>query len=433
MVFPSIDGIRCWRNFVKKTFSFYGFLLSLSLLLSSTGRGDEFVTATPDDVDMSNERMERVDTMMQKWIDQKLLVGAVGTVARMGHVVHCKAVGLRDIEANQPMSRDTLFRIFSMTKPITATAILLLYEEGYFHLNDPISNYIPEFKNMRVYDSGSEDEYVVVNMEREITIHDLLTHTSGLTYGGERHPVEKMYRKAALFREDQPLKELVIRLTQFPLMFQPGTAWEYSYSYDVLGYLIELLSGQSLDTFFKERIFKPLRMKDTGFIVSKEKRSRFAQTYQRQENGGFVLLNPSQKYDENLRCFSGGEGLVSSAEDYMNFLMMLINDGEFEGLRFLNRKSVELMTINHVPIAYLPDGPNGRKGYGFGLGMAVMTDLAKADILGSEGEYNWGSVASTSFWIDPKEELVGLFLTQLMNNSRFPEDFRVLVYQAIAD
>ena len=418
-------------------------VLFLLALLVSCQPGRSLVTETqqrarsrPEEVGLCPERLKRINRVMQGYVDENKLAGLVTMIARRGKVAHFECFGMMDIESNKPMQSDTIFRIYSMSKPITSVAVMMLYEEGYFQLNDAVSKFIPEFKNVRVFVKKTEAGVEMAEAERKITIRDLLAHTSGLAYGlSEDTPVDEMYQEEKMLKWDETLEEKVRRLVKLPLANQPGSTWRYSVATDVLGYLVEVISGLSFDVFLEERIFEPLGMEDTGFYVPAEKISRFATLYKAEETDSF-------ERDETLywgdfsklpRLLSGGGGLVSTASDYMRFCQMLLNGGELDGVRLLSRKTVELMTANHLPDELIRQG-NMTKGYGFGLGFGVLLDVAQSEALGSEGEYSWGGAASTGFWIDPNEELIGILMTQFMPYSgRFTKEFKVLTYQAIVD
>jgi len=392
--------------------------------------------AKPEEVGLCTERLKRINKVMQSYVDENKVAGLVTMVARRGKVVHFECFGVRDIEANKPMQPDTIFRIYSMSKPITSVAVMMLYEEGYFQLNDPVSKFIPEFKDVKVFVKKGKAGVEVSKSEREITIRDLLAHTSGLAYGlSKETPVDEMYQEAKMLKWDETLEEKVGRLVKLPLANQPGSAWRYSISVDVLGYLVEVVSGERFDAFLEERIFGPLGMEDTGFYVPAEKMGRFATLYKAEEadNLGRDETLYWGDFSKLPRFLSGGGGLVSPASDYMRFCQMLLNGGELDGVRLLSRKSVELMTANHLSEELIRSSLN-IDGCGFGLGFAVLMDVAQSETLGSEGEYSWGGAASTGFWIDPEEELIGILMTQFMPyNGRFTKEFKVLTYQAIVD
>jgi CubicO group peptidase (beta-lactamase class C family) len=405
-------------------------------------------TATAEEVGFSASRLSRIGMWMQSYIDQNKLAGLIAMVARCGKVVYLERSGMMDVEAAKPMQFDTIFRIYSMTKPITSVALMMLYEEGRFQLNDPVSKFIPKFADVKVFAGATEEGIELDELEREITIWHLLTHTAGLTYDFfEDSPVDAIYLEADLHQPDRTAEEVVHKIVKFPLVHQPGTVWRYSMATDVLGYLIEVISGMTLDVFFEDKIFKPLGMEDTDFYVPEAKLNRFAAEYGPStasgqaptENGGMELLDApaTSQYTKPPRFLSGGAGLVSTASDYMRFLQMLVNGGELDGTRLLGRKTVELMTINHLPDELIPIQvqPHTLHGCGFGLGFRVLVDVAQAGRLGSEGEFGWGGAASTSFFVDPKENLTGLLLTQLMPSRYYPirNEFKVLVYQALVD
>lgn len=381
---------------------------------------------------------------MQGYIEQKKLAGTIAMVARYGKVAYLERFGMMDLEAAKPMQFDTIFRIYSMTKPITSVALMMLYEEGQFQLHDPVSKFIPEFAEVKVLASATQEGFEVAELEREITIWHLLTHTAGLTYDFfEDSPVDAMYREAEILSPlgilKMPLQEMIQRLVRLPLTHQPGTAWRYSMAIDVLGYLIEVISGMSLDVFLEQKILKPLGMEDTDFYVPEAKLGRFAAMYSPTENGGIELLDApaTSPYAKPTRCLSGGVGLISTASDYIRFAQMLLNGGELDGTRLLGRKTIELMTANHLPDELIPIQlqPHTLYGCGFGLGFRVLVNAAQAGLLASEGEFGWGGAASTSFFVDPEERLIGLLLTQLMPSRYYPirNEFKVLVYQALVD
>jgi len=410
----------------------YPFLLLLSLL-PTLALGAEQVR--PEEVGLSSERLARIGEFARAETEKGRIAGAVSLVARRGHIVWFDVVGKADIEEGRAMREDSIFRIASMTKPIVSLAVMMLHEEGRFLLDDPISRFIPELGKFRVAvvpegEAVSPEALETVPAAREITIHDLLTHRSGFTYGFiNQGPVGELYRRARLL-ESSTTEELVRKLAELPLVHQPGTTFEYSHSTDVLGRLLEVVSGQRLDRFLEERILLPLGMKDTKFYLSAEEADRLVTLYQRGESPSLKPLDGGR--DSRLvvgakTWFSGGGGLVSTAADYYRFLQMLLNGGDLDGARLVSRKTVELMTTDHVG-KEIPIYP----GYGFGLGFAVRQELGKGRSLGSEGDYTWGGIFNTVFWVDPKEELILIFLT---NFSPYDLDQRwyvkTLVYQAL--
>jgi len=392
-------------------------------------------TSTPEELGFSSERLDRIGTVMQRYLDEGKLAGIVTLVARRGRVVHFARFGYQDIEAGKPMEFDTLFRIYSMTKPITSVALMMLFEQGLVRLADPVSRFIPEFKDIKVLGPNGQ----LLDPVREVTIHDLLTHTSGLSYGDfeDPSPGEAYAQSNLFFRSDITNQELVRGLAALPLLFQPGTMWHYSAATDVLGHVIELISDMSLGDFFKQKIFDPLGMVDTAFRVPAEKVARFATLYGLTEDDPLGLIGDDIGGDYfNPRLESGGGGLVSTAADYLRFAQMVLNKGELDGVRLLAPKTVELMTTNHLPPALLPMVlSEPMPGLGFGLGFSVLMDLAQAGIIGSVGSHGWGGWATTRFWVDPQEQLVGIFLTQYIPSDTYlvADDFRTLVYQALVD
>jgi CubicO group peptidase (beta-lactamase class C family) len=410
--------------------------------------------AKPEDVGMSSERLARIDQHWRsQYVDPGKIAGAVTLVARQGKVVHFSALGLCDRERGTKMAEDTLFRIYSMTKPITSIAMMMLVEEARCALSDPVERYIPEWKELRVFRHGSWPAFVTEPAQRSMTIRDLLTHMSGLTYGFVFHDaVDAAYRRIGISGgvpgEDRPttLRDMVEKLATMPLLFQPGSRWNYSVSTDVLGYLVEVISGQPFDQFLRTRIFEPLGMRETGFSVPAGKEARFAANYRRQIDKKLVLADDPMKsaYLEPQTFCSGGGGLVSTAEDYRRFCQMLLDGGASEDgqHRIVSRKTLELMTTNHLPggvdLSALATGSfseTTNDGVGFGLGFAVVIDMARRQWHGSIGEQYWGGAASTAFWVDPSEDLLVVFLTQLMPSTtyNFRGQLRSLVYAAIED
>jgi len=431
------------------TFFFVTLVLSTPLAAQKAATAKAApATTTPEDVGLSAERLERITSAIQKSVDNKRIAGGVALVARHGKVVYLKAVGNADRDAKRPMRTDSIFRICSMTKPITSAAVMILYEEGRFLLNQPVSDFIPEFKNMKVLDPPYPQDKTsppgaLVDAKRPITIRHLLTHTSGLTY--QWHPrLGKSYADAnlgaGLLQQEGTIGEGVKKLAALPLLFQPGDAWEYSLADDVLGYLVEVVSGMPLDRFFQERIFKPLGMKDTGYYFTDEKAARFATAYTYYPDKGLQPITDGQVVTEGQfsysadypyrgprTYFSGGGGLCSTAEDYYRFCQMMLNNGELHGARLLSRKSVELISQNHVQ-GKLDE-------FGYGLGFGVTSEPRFLTELGSVGSYYWGGFYYTSFVIDPKEDLVAVFMGQLHPTGGLDLDSKVirLAYQAIKD
>jgi len=397
----------------------------------------------PQEVGLSSARLERLRTVMQGYVDQGKLAGLITLVARRGKVAHFECFGMMDIEAGKPMRPDTIFRIYCMTRPITCVAFMMLFEEGRVLLNDPVSKFIPEFADLRIFVETSETGIIVTDMDREITIRDLLIHTAGLGYGlFEDTPVEDMYRAAGILSPIVVLQvsfeEMIRKLARLPLAHQPGDRWRYSLAHDVIGYLISVIADVPFDLFLQERLFQPLGMVDTGFFVPLCNLDRFAALYGPGEGGRLNLADKpasSPFLNPNITP-SGGAGLVSTTSDYLRFGQMLLNGGELDGTRLLSRKTVELMTANHLADELLPMhfGPDPMPGMGYGLGFGVCLDVAQSGILGSQGRFGWDGAAATYFWVDPKEELIGLMMLQLFIGEVPIEDlFQNLAYQAIVD
>jgi CubicO group peptidase (beta-lactamase class C family) len=392
---------------------------SLILAISCAAYARELPQASPESEGVSAAKLASAEKTAKDLVDKKEFAGAITLVARGGKIVEWKAVGMMDLAQQKPMQKDTIVRIYSMTKPITTVAAMMLHEEGKFQLDDPVSKYIPELKGLRVYvGPGDKTEPA----RREVTIRDLMRHTSGFTYGvfGDT-PVDRMYRqKGLLVNRNMNLQEFVSRLGSIPLQNQPGTKFQYSVSVDVLGRLIEVVSGQTLDTVFSERIFKPLDMVDTGFYVPADKVARFATNYGPDRNGALRVIDDPAKspYLHSPKFLSGGGGLVSTARDYARFCQMMLNGGELDGTRLLKAETVEAMTHNQLPAEALPMVTPTRSGadksMGFGLGFGIRTSPSAADPSVVPGEYFWGGAASTGFVICPKNQTIIIALTQFM-------------------
>ena len=395
--------------------------------------------SAPETQGFSSKRLANVNRVMQGYIDREELAGMITLVARRGEVIHLEKLGWMDREAGKSMEFDAIFRIHSMTKPITAAAAMMLFEEGHFHLTDPISRYLPAFKEMKVYQPRGTTDFDFVPAKREITIHDLLTHTAGLSYGfDEKFVVDSLYNKNLWARiNSEPgfnLERAIEAVAELPLAGQPGETFRYSFANDVIGRLVEVISGQTLDAFFKARIFEPLDMPDTDFYIPAEKHARLTAVYGPAETGGLkVVESPlDSRYKKPPKMLSGGGGLVSTMADYLRFAQMMLNRGELDGQRLLGRKTVELMLLNHLPA----DGRNPREPFsGYGLGGSVMRDVALSQMLGSIGEWGWSGAANTWFWIDPLENITGIIMTQFLPPFLLPvmQDFKNMVYQALVD
>ena len=407
--------------------------------LVASGLGAGPAGSKPEDVGMSSERLSRIHSMIQGHLDAKDFSGAVTLVARKGRVVHFETHGLADVESHKPMSKDTLFRLASMTKPVTAVSILMLLEEGKLVLSDPISKFIPEYNNPKVAvwtlpNDPAGAGLRLVPAAREITVQDLLTHTSGLANGFEG-PAGDFVRRANL-PSGGSLDERVKRAASLPLNFQPGTQWEYSPStgFDTLGRIVEILSGMSLEQFFKTRVFDPLGMKDTFFTVPQARQADLAVAYTKGADGLTRPQPPAARAETGGPYFSGAGGLTGSAADYLAFSQMLLNGGQLNGVRLLGRKTIELMTSDATGPLDLRNyaGDQVLKGYGFGLGVRVRRSTGDNGWMGSVGDYGWAGALGTYFWIDPKEQLIGIVMIQT-RNTRLRMEYPNLVYQAVTD
>lgn len=399
---------------------------------------------------MCPERLARITPFFQSYVDRRKLAGLSTLVWRKGELAHFDVQGQMDVERGKTLTHDTIFRIYSMSKPITSVAVMMLFEEGRFQLEHEIGRYIPELGDLKVYAGGPARGMAVRAASRQVTIRDLLTHMAGFTYGFmEVHPVDQAYRHFKIGGVDlttSNLEEFCKLLGRMPLLHNPGEAWSYSVSTDVLGRLVEVVSGMSLFDFFNTRIFKPLGMTDTAFQVSAEQMPRFAANYERDPKAkSFRLVDDPEtgRYAKAPVFTSGGGGLVSTQSDYLKFCQMLLRGGTApDGTRLLSRPTISLMTKNHLPdgrdlerFAQGAFSETTNAGIGFGLGFAVTVDEAKSQITGPDGTYYWGGAASTIFWIDPTEDLIAILMTQLMPSGAYPlrRQFQQLVYAAIDD
>ena len=399
-----------------KTLTYISLLL---FFIASFAFGQGLPMTVPEEVGVSTKRLKRIRSLLQGYYNSGQVSGFLTVVARRGKIVHFETIGMRDFEDSKPMEPDTIFHIYSMSKPITSVAVMMLYEEGHFQLDTPVSGFIPEFKDMKVY---NKDQTEILDAKKKITIKHLLMHTAGLTYGWGNKPVDALYREAKIREPGSTLADMVRKLGDIPLVHEPDERWTYSVSTDVLGYLVEVVSGMPFEEFLQTRLFEPLGMVDTAFSVPPEKRDRLATLYRRTKENGLERTQRAAIPDDEFTYFpSGGGGLVSTAADYMRFSQMLLNGGELDGVRILGKKTVELMRYPHHDDW-------------FGLGFRVVTRKNPPNILNSVGSFSWGGAAATTFWIDPQEELVGLLMTQLRNN-RYPfqQQFKVLTYQALTE
>lgn len=418
-----------------------------------------FAPTSPEAAGMSRAALDRIDDhLKRRYIDANRFPGTQLVVYRRGQVVHSSVQGFADLERKAPMKDDTIFRIYSMTKPITSVAFMMLVEQGLVALDEPVHKYIPEWKNLGVFQAGTAPAFVTRPPARPMQIVDLLRHTSGLTYGfQQRSNVDAAYRdnQIGTIELAGTLDSMIAALAKIPLEFSPGEAWNYSVSTDVIGYLVGKISGIPFERFLKERIFDPLGMADTDFYVPAEKAHRLAACYNATVSGMMAVHSPGAKSGLSLQddpatspyrsppsLISGGGGLCSTAADYLTFCRALLNGGELDGVRLIGPKTLALMTANHLPgNRDLPEMSRSMfaeatySGVGFGLGFSVTMSPAKTLVPGSPGEYAWGGAATTSFWIDPAEELITIFMTQVIPSSAYPvrRELRTMVYAAITD
>ncbi len=412
-------------------------LILCVLTLSGTLSAQPLPRAVPEKAGLSSDRLGKMHAVIQGFIDEGKHAGAISAVARNGKLVDFKTYGYRDLEARAPMQPDTIVRIYSMSKVITSVAVLQLFEEGRFALDEPVTRFIPELRDLKVCTGGTVENPTLADAKKPITIKHLLTHTAGFAYDfSAKEPVRQLYVKADLL-EASSLKEFIQRLARLPLVQQPGEAFNYGVNTDVLGYLVEVLSGQPLEDYLRDHIFVPLRVNDTSFDVPEAKMPRLAKLY---ENGPDGKLRPVAKppfgtYAEKGRGFaSGGGGLFSTAGDYLRFAQMLLNGGKLDGQQILGRKTVELMLANHLTFLDKPT-LGGNQSEGFGLGGSVRIDLARGNALGSVGQFGWSGAATTAFNIDPKEKTVALLITQHLPNNQhgIVAKFYTLFYQSLVD
>jgi CubicO group peptidase (beta-lactamase class C family) len=412
--------------------------LALVLLTAASGGAAGLPSARPEEVGLSTSRLALIERTLRADVEQGRIPGAVVLVARKGRVAYLTAVGVRDPATKAPMTPDAIFAIASMTKPMTSVATMMLYEEGRLLISDPVSKYLPAIGRMQVgverVDASGKSAVYLVPVEHEMTVQDLLRHTSGLTYAYRgATAVHKLYPDSAATRQ-MTGEEFVERIARAPLRFQPGTKWEYGHSTDVLGRVVEVVSGTTLGRFLDERVWKPLKMTDTGFVVPADKRGRLARPFARDPETGKDVQMRDVTVEPKFEC--GGGCAVSTAQDYARFAQMLLNHGSLDGARILGRKTVEYMTSDHLGPAvkrasdYIPGD-----GYGFGLGFAVRTEPGVASVNGSAGDYHWGGAYGTYFWVDPKEQLVVVWMTQAPGPIRvhYRQLMRALVLQALTD
>ena len=392
------------------------------------------------------DRLQAVEALLDGYIRMRKFPGYACLISQYGKEVRYFQGGNMDVERNKPASRDTLFRIYSMTKPITSIAAMQLFEQGRFQLDDPVESYIPSWKNIKVFASGDAKRYKVVDPDRVMTIKDLMTHTSGLTYGFQHsHPVDEIYRNLRIddMTKSWTLADRIKLLAEIPLQFTPGSRWNYSVSTDVLGYLIEEIAQESLESYVDQNITGPLGMGDTGFKVEKKDRDRLAACYQYDASAQWFSLEDdpvSSRYLQEPPFHSGGGGLVSTIDDYNRFAHALLGKGEYNGVRIIGSRTVEFMTANHLPDncdlaamgqPFFAETPF--EGVGFGLGFSIMLDPIKSNTASTVGEFAWGGAASTYFWVDPAEKITVIFMTQLIPSNSYPirRELKTAVYQAL--
>jgi len=384
----------------------------------------------------SEQRLLRINSRMQEYIDEGKLAGIMTLVSRNNQTVHFAAQGWQNKAAGTPLQRDTIFRIYSMSKPITTVAALTLWEQGKFHMNDPISMYLPELANLKVYVSGSGESMVLEDAKYPIRIIDLFTHTAGFSYGFSGSEVDKLYRASPMMQGKTKPENVLAELAKLPLNHQPGTQWNYGVNTDVIGFLVEKLSNMKLGEYVKQEILNPLNMQDTGFYVPAEKVARFSEIYSNNREGttGVMENEPLGDFLNDPAVHNGGGGMVSTMDDFLIFARMLLNNGEVDGVRILGRKTVEYMRSNHLPARLLPYR-NGAAGEGYGLAVSVTMNTDDLTFMSSEGNFGWSGAASTYFRIDPVENLIIIGMAQFIpvGTHRYSDDLRNLTYQALID
>jgi CubicO group peptidase (beta-lactamase class C family) len=391
-------------------------------------RSNDLPVVKPEDVGLSSQRLSRMSKSIREYVDAGRTAGVVTLIARHGKVVHLEAYGKADLATGRPTRTDDIFRMYSMTKPITSVALLLLYEDGKFQLNDPLAKYFPAFADVKVYaGTGPQGRMLLDSLRRPITVQDVFRHTAGFSYGFGTSPVDKGYQEANVFAKS--LSDLMDKVARQPLLYQPGDRWVYSVAHDVQAALVEKLSGQTFDDFVRQRIFAPLEMKESMFKVPADKKSRVPVLYSRDKSGKLAPDTSDLGRGYGDLVF-GGYSISTTISDYARFAQMLLNKGQLNGVRLLSPKTVELMATNHLSAAALAAGGVG-PGVGYGLGVSVLMNPAENGNLGSVGEFGWSGAASTHVLIDPKEDLVAIYCTQLMGDLSMRDDFVTMFYQAI--
>lgn len=412
----------------------------LLFLFSFHISAQELESASPEEVGVSSDRINRLTNVMQEYVDQNKISGAVALVARKNKIIYYNAVGKSDLENDRMMNKDAIFRIASQTKAIVSVGIMILQEEGKLLISDPLSNFIPEFKESTVAVSSDDGNYKIVKSKREITLRDLLTHTAGIGYG--QGIASDLWAEAGIqgwyfANRDEPIIETVKSMANLPNDAHPGEQFVYGYNTDILGAVIEIVSGESLASFLQTRILNPLKMMDTHFYLPKVKEDRLATVYSSTKDGikrapdKGTMISQGAYVNGPRNSYSGGAGFLSTAKDYAQFLQMMLNGGTYDGNRILSRKSIELMTTDHLGSVSFPSS----EGTGFGLGFSIATDIGVRGQMGSLGEYGWGGAYHSSYWVDPNEELIVVYFTQLIPAQNIDDHgkLRTQVYQAIID
>ena len=425
---------------MKKKYLINFIVLCLAFLLQYNISAQEFVSVKPEKVGLSSERLEYLTSTLQKYVDDGQLSGAVALIARRGQIGYLKSFGKSDMENNIPMADNSIFRIASQTKAIVSVGVMMLQEEGKLLISDEVGKYLPTFKETTVAVKKEDDKYDIVKAKRAITIRDLLTHTAGIGYG--YGVASNLWKEAGIqgwyFADrKEPIQTTIAKMGSLPFEEQPGEKYVYGYNTDILGALIEVISGESLDKFLQTRILEPLSMNNTYFYLPKNKSNRLTVVYSATDNGiqrapdSGGMISQGAYVKGPRKSFSGGAGYLSTANDYARFLQMMLNKGTFDGKRIISRKTVELMTVNHLGDISFP----WAKGTGFGLGFSTSEDLGLRGVMGSEGEYGWGGAYHSVYWVDPKEDLLVVYLSQLTpaNGLDDHQKLRALVYQAIMD
>jgi CubicO group peptidase (beta-lactamase class C family) len=397
----------------------------------------EAVQTDPNTMGFSLERLDHINSLMNRYVESGILAGIETCVWRRGETVHRETFGYQNLETKTLLSEDSIYRIYSMTKPIASVALMMLYEEALFNLTDAVGKYLPAFNDVKVMDPDGE----LKDPQRPMTIQDLLRHTAGLSYGGHiesNSPVDKLYDDAELFDKNLTNEEFSARVSELPLMYHPGDQWHYSVATDIVGYLVEVLSDKTLAEFMQEKIFEPLGMVDTAFHIDPVKLSRFCTLYGLTEDSelGTLDLPDESEFLPPVKLHAGGSGLVSTTSDYLKFARCILNKGELDGVRLLGPRTVDFMTSNHLPAALRPiafEGAEPMLGMGFGLGFGVMLDPAQSGVMGSVGDHSWGGYAETFFWIDPQKDLIAIMMSQYLPSQTYPirKEFRTAVYQAL--